>query len=103
MRRVSRSKKTSSPQTMVPASGCWNPAMAIKVVVLPQPLGPRRVTNSLSETSSVIRSRTNVSPHDLETFSSRMSGTAGPSHQARRTHDHHGHDRQLQHGHGGHL
>src|SRR5260221_9300671 len=35
---------------MVPSSGRWKPAIDISVVVLPHPLGPSRVRNSLSRT-----------------------------------------------------
>ena len=44
------SKNNVSPQVIRPASGRWNPAIDISVVVLPHPLGPRRVRNSLSRT-----------------------------------------------------
>ena len=34
------------PMRTVPSSGCSSPAMARSTVVLPQPLGPSRLTNS---------------------------------------------------------
>src|SRR5690348_7125180 len=47
----------SSPMTViVPSSGSMKPAIMRSVVVLPQPLGPRNVTNSSRRTSSDRRS-----------------------------------------------
>src|SRR5260370_2902434 len=74
--RASRSKKTSSPQPIRPASGVWKPAIASSVVVLPQPDGPSKVTSSLSRTVKRTSSRTLVSENDLLMGSIRMSGIA---------------------------
>ena len=47
------SKKVSSPTAMRPSSGVWNPATDIRVVDLPQPLGPSSVKSSPSTTWNV--------------------------------------------------
>src|SRR5258708_30964460 len=76
--RASRSTKVSSPQAMRPSSGVWKAAIHIRVVVLPQPEGPRSVTNSLSLTVKLMSSRTLGPEKDLVRCSTRMSGTAQP-------------------------
>src|SRR5438093_498615 len=47
----SRSLTTRSPMRISPSEGDSRPAMHRRVVVFPQPEGPRRTTNSLSWTS----------------------------------------------------
>jgi hypothetical protein len=39
---------------MVPRSGAWKPASVRSIVVLPQPDGPRKVTNSRSATDRLM-------------------------------------------------
>ena len=47
LRFCGASRVTSrSPTVMVPESGSQNPAIIIRVVVLPDPEAPRKVTNS---------------------------------------------------------
>ena len=46
----------------VPADGACNPMMARRMVLLPEPDGPTRLTNSPSSTSMVTLSRTCVAP-----------------------------------------
>jgi len=58
---------------MMPASGVWNPAIDISVVVFPQPDGPSSVTNSLSLTVKLTSSRTRTGPNDLARCSTRIS------------------------------
>src|SRR5712691_1064544 len=62
---------------MRPASGAWNPAIDISVVVFPQPEGPSSVTNSLSLTVKVTWSRTRLGPNDLARCSTRISDMTG--------------------------
>src|SRR5258707_8557785 len=50
--------------------------MAISVVVLPQPLGPSRVTSCLSGTVKLIRSRTRAGPKLLVSWWTEISGMA---------------------------
>ena len=47
---------------MVPALGKMKPAIIMRVVVLPDPLGPRRLTNSPLATSSETRSTALTAP-----------------------------------------
>src|SRR5260370_24832715 len=74
---AARSTNVWSPQAMIPWSGLWNPAIDIRVVVLPQPDGPSRVTNSLSLTVKLTSSRTLFVPNDFARCSTRISGMAG--------------------------
>src|SRR6266511_66565 len=60
--------------TMVPADGCSKPAMRRRVVVFPEPLGPRSERNSPSKTSSEQSSTALTDENVLETF--RSSTTA---------------------------
>ncbi len=54
LRWLGRSLEISLPSmTMAPAVGISKPAIMRSVVVLPQPLGPRKETNSPCATSSV--------------------------------------------------
>src|SRR5260370_8034428 len=73
MLHVQPSEKASSPQVVRPASGVWNPAIDISVVVFPQPDGPSSVTNSLSLTVKLTSSRTRLDPNDLARCSTRIS------------------------------
>lgn len=57
----------------LPLSGCSKPPMIRSVVVLPQPDGPRRVTNSFSDTVKYSSSRTSLSPKLLLMSSSLIS------------------------------
>src|SRR5690606_13398712 len=52
---------------MLPASGARNPAMARSSVVLPQPLGPSRATNSPCSTCRLTSDRARCSPNRLLT------------------------------------
>src|SRR4051812_40351172 len=45
-RKVGKASTGLPPSTMLPASASRKPAIRLRVVVLPQPLGPSRVTNS---------------------------------------------------------
>ena len=54
-----------SPNQISPASGWWKPAMALRVVVLPQPDGPSRVRNSPSGTSRLRSSTASTSSKRL--------------------------------------
>src|SRR6267143_1224939 len=69
---------TSSPPTVMrPWSGVSKPAIMRKVVVLPQPDGPRRAKNSPGATARSMRSTTRVLPSKLfSTPSSRTSAAA---------------------------
>ena len=57
-----------SLMTMVPVVGVSNPATMRKVVVLPQPLGPRNETNSPRVTSRLKSATAIASLNDLEMF-----------------------------------
>ncbi len=57
-----RSEMSLPPKRTLPASGRSNPPMMRSVVVLPQPLGPRSVTNSFSLMYRLKSLRTTVSP-----------------------------------------
>src|SRR5215217_2818418 len=56
-----------SPSKISPAVMSIRPAMRFRVVVLPQPDGPTRATNSPSSTSSETRSTATTSPYVLVT------------------------------------
>src|SRR5215469_18966775 len=71
-----QSVNISSPHAIAPSSGVCSPAMHISVVVLPQPEGPSRVTNSLSRTVKLTPSSTLFPANDLDRFSTVMSGMA---------------------------
>src|SRR5262245_27777552 len=59
---------TTRPRRAIsPASGCSRPATRRSVVVLPQPLGPRRVNTSPRSTASDARSTAGVAPNSLLT------------------------------------
>src|SRR3989304_7810406 len=51
----------------VPASGTRKPPIMLRVVVFPQPEGPRMHTRSFSATENVMLCRTIVDPNCLET------------------------------------
>src|SRR5580704_5126472 len=70
--------------------------MAINVVVFPQPLGPNRVTNSLSPTSMLMLSSTAVSPNAFDTPSRRISGMTYSPDEACRPHDDQPDNHQLE-------
>jgi hypothetical protein len=53
-------------KTTFPLSGCSNPPMILRVVVLPQPLGPNNVRNSFSLIYRFNSSRIKLSPYDFE-------------------------------------
>src|ERR1700681_2424773 len=90
---------------MRPRSGRRSPAMAMRVVDLPHPLGPSRVRNSLSCTVTLRSLRTSVSPKDLVSPVMKMSGIsaspeeAGGEESAGNSHDR-GSDQDLDHGQG---
>src|SRR5687768_1890592 len=106
-------ESVTSPVRIAPSSGAMKPAISRSRVVFPQPLGPSKVTNSRSRTSSE-RSRTAVTPPNrLVTRSMRMPamGSAGRrrvepgapapdprGQQDRGRDDGHGHDGQRGHG-----
>src|SRR5260370_25741301 len=73
MLHVQPSEKASSPQVSRPASGVWNPALDISVVVFPQPDGPSSVTNSLSLTVKLTSARTRLDRNDWARCSTRIS------------------------------
>src|SRR5580704_13199813 len=73
--------------------------MAINVVVFPQPLGPNRVTNSLSPTWMSMSSSTAVSPNAFDTLSRRISGMTDSPDEACRAEDDEPHDDQLENRH----
>src|SRR5712691_466533 len=98
---AARSTNVSSPQAMIPWSGLWNPAIDIRVVVLPQPDGPSRVTNSLSLTVKLTSSRTLFVPNDFVRCSTRISGMAGFPDEACAEQEHDGDDGDLDDGQGG--
>src|SRR5258708_26461604 len=77
------SKKVRSPHEIVPASGRWKPAIDIRVVVFPQPLGPSRVRNSLSCTLKLMSLTARSWPKVLVRRSTVISGIAAPP-QSRR-------------------
>src|SRR5882672_6531905 len=105
--RLSReawSKKGRSPQVMRPQSGCWKPAIDIRVVVLPHPLGPSRVSSSPSLTVKDTSVSAASSPKALPIASTVISGIASPrdacGEQAAADDDGDDRDRYLDHGHG---
>ena len=66
---------TRSPfRRISPASGRSNPASMRRVVVLPQPEGPRIEKNSPGATSNDTPSTATVSPKRLRTRVNRMAG-----------------------------
>src|SRR5258708_14364044 len=93
-----RSTKVSLPLAIRPWSGVWRPAMHISVVVLPQPEGPSRVTNSFSPTLKLTPSSTLVPPNDMLRFSTVISGTARPPQDPRAEQQHDGDDHDLDDG-----
>ena len=60
-----------SPTWTSPPSGVSKPAMMFKVVVLPQPLGPSRVSSLPLGTSKETPSTAVTSPNLLTSFSTR--------------------------------
>src|SRR5262245_9301613 len=60
-----------------PASGCSRPAISRKVVLLPQPLGPRRVRTSPARRSNDTSFTTRVAPNDLVRPRTRRTGSSG--------------------------
>src|SRR5437660_472613 len=62
-------------QRIAPRSGFTKPAIDSRVVVLPQPLGPSKVTNSPSATVKLTSSSTTFSPKRLVRFSMLTLGT----------------------------
>src|SRR6266540_4399265 len=68
--RRATSVSTEFPTVMRPASGRSKPATQLSVVVLPQPEGPRRVTNSPSATVSDTSSTARTPPSNTFTRSS---------------------------------
>src|SRR6266700_372704 len=98
---AARSTNVWFPQAMTPPSGRWNPAIDIRVVVLPQPDGPSRVTNSLSLTVKLTSSRTLLAPNDLVRCSTRISAMAGFPDEACAEQEHDGDDGDLDDGQGG--
>ena len=78
-RRFTGTRVTSCPPiSMRPASGITSPAIALSVVVLPQPDGPRSVTNCPAAISSVTSSTARWAPNALTTPSSRTVPTPQP-------------------------
>src|SRR5438309_2020637 len=61
---------------MLPASDVMNPAIMFSVVVLPQPLGPRSVTNSPCATRRLIASTAVAAPKRLVSPASCKAGSA---------------------------
>src|SRR5579859_4566430 len=107
--RAAWSKNTWSPQVMRPVSGCWKPAIDVRVVVLPHPLGPSRVSSSPSRTVKDTSASAGapvgfLPPKLLLMASTMMSGTASPrdacGEQAAAHGDGGDRDRDLNHGHG---
>src|SRR5882757_3081771 len=74
--RPAASYSTRSPWVMVPVSGVWKPAIDMSVVVLPQPLGPSRVTKLPSGTVKSTSSRTLVLPKVWDSWLTVISGMA---------------------------
>src|SRR5437763_269431 len=64
------------PTTMRPPSGCSNPAIMRKVVVLPQPEGPSSAKNSPGATRRSTLSTTRVRPSKLFSTRSRRTSAA---------------------------
>src|SRR3977135_3592864 len=67
-----------------PASGSWKPAIMRRVVVLPHPEGPRRVSSSPGRTSRLTSRTAYTSPltrwwKRLDTASSRIATGGGPA------------------------
>ncbi|MNT86578.1 hypothetical protein D3C72_2268810 [compost metagenome] len=58
-----------SPMRIRPAVGAMKPAIMRSVVVLPQPLGPRKVTSSPSAISSEKSDTATAAPNCLRIFS----------------------------------
>src|SRR6266851_4572007 len=83
---------------MTPASGVWNPAIDISVVVFPQPDGPSSVTNSLSLTVKLTSSRTRTGPNDLARCSTRISDMSNAPDCARAKGEHDRDDEDLHDG-----
>src|ERR1700730_399607 len=67
---------------MRPLSGRRSPAMDMRVVDLPHPLGPRRVRNSLSCTVTLRSLRTAVSPNALVSPVMKISGMPASAEEA---------------------
>src|SRR5438105_3341370 len=111
MPRLRRSAATSTfalgstnvvaPQRITPRSGLTKPAIASRVVVLPQPLGPSRVTNSPSATLKLTSSSTTFSAKCLVRCSMLTLGTTVTSgsgfEQDGGERQHSDGDRELQH------
>src|SRR5215203_3801024 len=64
------------PTTIVPALGSSKPATMRNTVVLPQPDGPRKETNSPRSTSRLKSSTTVVAPKDFRTCWMERKGSA---------------------------
>src|SRR5215210_33338 len=77
--RLAASKTVSSPTPMRPCSGCWKPAIDIRVVDLPQPLGPSSVNSSPSLTVKSTLSSARWSPKVLTRPSTVISGIVASS------------------------
>src|SRR5215469_13828903 len=97
-----QSVNISSPHAIAPSSGVCSPAMHISVVVLPQPEGPSRVTNSLSRTVKLTPSSTLFPANDLDRFSIVMSGMTDSPQDTGAEPQHDGDDQNLHDGKGGH-
>src|SRR6187402_525102 len=65
-----------SPTTILPALGSSKPATMRSTVVLPQPDGPRKETNSPRSTSRLKSSTTVVAPKDFRTCCMERNGSA---------------------------
>src|ERR1043165_3400194 len=63
--RGGRSFTTRLPMTISPEVGCSRPAIMRSIVVLPQPEGPRKTTNSPSRISRSMPSTAATSPNSL--------------------------------------
>src|SRR5262245_66048597 len=77
-RRRRADATTRSRSVISPSSGCSSPATRRRVVVLPQPLGPRRVKTSPRRTDRLTSSTALVVPNSLVTRSSERTVSVVP-------------------------
>src|SRR5258708_6550701 len=83
-RPLAASSTTRSPRTIRPPSLRSSPAIMRKVVVLPQPLGPSKVTSSPCATTRSMPSTATASPKRQVTESRRKSVIAASCNKSRR-------------------
>src|SRR5256885_14772592 len=67
------------PRKISPIVGDSKPAIIMSVVVLPEPLGPRRVRNSPEATASDTPSTATTGPNDFDTATSSSSAAGSLS------------------------